>query len=281
MVSTPRRFASFFMNVVCVGDCGVDRYLPLGQDRAGGITLNFAAHARRLFQPEDRVIVISALGNDAESDIVTTAVNGLGVESHLVAMAGATSIQTIDLEPSGEKIFVNYEQGVLGDYRVEEREQALIAEADLLMAPHYRQIEGFFDSVMQSPSRGLRAVDFADVAENPSPANVERYIDRFDVAFVGLSPAHAGLIEQLHRLAANAGKLVIVTLGAHGSEALSKRGRFHCPAAAVDKVIDTTGAGDTFAAGFLREYCVSTDIVESLRQGAAQAAKTIQQIGAF
>ena len=93
----------------------------------------------------------------------------------------------IDLDPSGEKIFVRYEQGVLGDYRVGSPERAILEDADLLVAPHYEQIAGFFDSVMNTPSRGLRAVDFADIAQHPSTANVRHYSDRFDIAFLGLS----------------------------------------------------------------------------------------------
>ena len=81
-----------------------------------------------------------------------------GVEAAVRDLGGSTSLQLIDLEPSGEKIFVSYHQGVLGDYRVGEEERALIADSDLLVAPHYRQIDGFFSSVMASPSRGLRAV---------------------------------------------------------------------------------------------------------------------------
>lgn len=269
------------MNVVCVGDCGVDRYVALHEDRAGGIALNFAAHARRLFPPSDRVVVVSALGTDDESKVVTDALDELAVEAFVAGLSGHTSIQYIELEPSGEKIFVRYDQGVLGDYRVGARERAIIGEADLLMTPHYRQIDGFFDSVMHAPSRGLRAVDFADIAEDPVATNVEKYLDGFDIAFVGLSPSHTELIDQLHRIAAEADKLVVVTLGAHGSEALSKSGRLSCPAAAVDEVVDTTGAGDTFAAGFLREYCESRDVAASLRRGAAEAAKTIERIGGF
>ncbi len=49
------------MRVTAVGDCGVDRYLSLGRDRPGGITLNFAANARRLFPAGDTVGVVTAL----------------------------------------------------------------------------------------------------------------------------------------------------------------------------------------------------------------------------
>ena len=267
------------MNVVCVGDCGVDRYPD--QDRPGGITLNFAVHARRLFPPSDRVIVVSALGTDDEARFVTAALDELAVEAFVVRVPGQTSIQTIDLEPSGEKIFVNYEQGVLGDYRVGEKERTLISEADLLMTPHYRQIDGFFDSVIHCPSRGLRAVDFADIAEDPVTTNVEKYLDHFDIAFFGLSPTHAAFIDKLQGLAARAAKLFVVTLGPSGSQALSQKGRLTCPAAPADKVVDTTGAGDTFAAAFLCEYSVSRDIPASLRLGSTEAAATIQHIGAF
>ena len=116
------------MLVVCVGDCGVDRYLPLEQERAGGITLNFAVHARRLFAPEDRVRIVSALGDDAEANVVTAALDKLLIEAYLAELPGRTSIQYIDLDPSGEKIFVRYEQGVLEDYRVGPLEQAILEE---------------------------------------------------------------------------------------------------------------------------------------------------------
>ena len=92
------------MNVVCVGDCGVDRYPD--RDRPGGITFNFAVHARRLFAPDDRIVIVSALGTDDEAHVVTSALDELPIEAFLAGMPGKTSIQYIDLEPSGEKIFV-------------------------------------------------------------------------------------------------------------------------------------------------------------------------------
>jgi sugar/nucleoside kinase (ribokinase family) len=46
-------------------------------------------------------------------------------------------------------------------------------------------------------------------------------------------------------------------------------------------VVDTTGAGDTFAAAFLSEYVRSKNVARSLNRGAEEAAATVQRVGAF
>jgi sugar/nucleoside kinase (ribokinase family) len=270
------------VRITGVGDCGVDRYLNLARDRPGGITLNFAVNARRLFPATDTVGVVTAVGTDPESGLVRRAIAKYGLEACLVDLVGATSIQYIDREPSGEKIFVRYEQGVLGDYRIGPRERAVIAETDLLMAVVYAQIEGFFDSVMQQPSPGLRVVDFGDMAGlTGGVALVERYVDRFHVGFFGLGPQDGARIDRLADLARAHRRLFVVTLAAEGSLALSAELRLHCPAEPVPQVVDTTGAGDAFAAGFLLEYCRSRQVAVSLARGARHAALAVQQVGAF
>jgi sugar/nucleoside kinase (ribokinase family) len=52
------------MKVVCVGDCGVDHYLPSGEQRFGGITANFARHARKEFRADDEIHIVSCIGDD-------------------------------------------------------------------------------------------------------------------------------------------------------------------------------------------------------------------------
>jgi sugar/nucleoside kinase (ribokinase family) len=270
------------MRVTAVGDCGVDRYVNRGYDRPGGITLNFAANARRLFAPADAVGVVSAVGTDPEADLVRRAVDVLGLEACLARRDGATSIQYIDQQPSGEKIFVRYEEGVLRDYRVGAEERAVIARSDLLMAVVYSQVEGFFDSVMASPSPGLRAVDFSDLAGLTGGAGiVERYLGRYQVGFFGLAPSDTALIDHLDWLARRSGRLFVVTLATEGSLALVGPERLVQPALAVPRVVDTTGAGDAFAAGFLREYSASGRVRASLEAGARNGAEAVQRLGAF
>jgi hypothetical protein len=213
---------------------------------------------------------------------VRRAIAHCGLEAEVATLEGSTSLQLIDRHPSGEKIFVRYEEGVLGGYRMGPRERAVIARSDLLMAVVYSQVEGLFDSVMESPSPGLRAVDFGDLdGVTGGAAFVERYLDRFHVGFFGLTPAHGDLIASLETLARESERLFVVTLGAEGSLAFTAGLRLTCPAVAVKKVVDTTGAGDTFAAGFLSEYSRTRRVRESLDRGARCAAEAVQRLGAF
>ncbi len=53
----------------------------------------------------------------------------------------------------------------------------------------------------------------------------------------------------------------------------------HEEAKIVQSVVDTTGAGDNFAAGFLEKYLLSNSIKESLEHGHNKASLVIQQLG--
>ena len=54
----------------------------------------------------------------------------------------------------------------------------------------------------------------------------------------------------------------------------------NCDSIRVEKVLDLTGAGDLFAAGFLKEYLEKSEIKKCLTTGSMLASKIIQKIGA-
>jgi sugar/nucleoside kinase (ribokinase family) len=76
------------------------------------------------------------------------------------------------------------------------------------------------------------------------------------------------------------GLLVVMTRGAEGAVVLTARGPVPVPAAPVAQVVDTTGAGDLFAAGFLYGMTHGMDPVDSTRLGGLCAAEVISHTGA-
>ena len=75
-------------------------------------------------------------------------------------------------------------------------------------------------------------------------------------------------------------RLAVVTRSERGCVVASKEGVTAVPAFAVDKIVDTTGAGDLFAAGFLFGLVRGVGHQMAARLGALAAAEVIQHIGA-
>ncbi|WP_210359384.1 adenosine kinase [Sphingomonas beigongshangi] len=73
---------------------------------------------------------------------------------------------------------------------------------------------------------------------------------------------------------------LVVTRGAHGACAIQRGERAEVNAEPIDHVVDTTGAGDLFAAGFLHGQAQGKGLEESLKLGAICAAEIISHFGA-
>jgi fructokinase len=75
-------------------------------------------------------------------------------------------------------------------------------------------------------------------------------------------------------------KLTIITRSENGSIAILNKEITNCESIKIEKILDLTGAGDLFAAGFLKEYLDKSNIKKCLQTGSKLAAKIIQKIGA-
>jgi sugar/nucleoside kinase (ribokinase family) len=72
---------------------------------------------------------------------------------------------------------------------------------------------------------------------------------------------------------------LVVTRAEHGAMAISGEERAEVPAVPVARVVDTTGAGDTFTSGFLAGRLQGRSLTDSLTMGAVCAAECIGHIG--
>ena len=110
-------------------------------------------------------------------------------------------------------------------------------------------------------SDGLIDILFANEAELAALAGIED----FEAAVAWAVPQVATLV---------------CTRGAAGAIAVQHGARAEVPAEPIERVVDTTGAGDLFAAGFLHGQASGSDLRSSLRLGAICAAEIISHVGA-
>ena len=76
------------------------------------------------------------------------------------------------------------------------------------------------------------------------------------------------------------GKLIVVTRGEKGSIAINNNEVVECNIKKGLKIVDLTGAGDLFAAGFLHGYVNNLSMIQSLEKGTEMSSKVIQIFGA-
>ena len=108
--------------------------------------------------------------------------------------------------------------------------------------------------------------------------------NKLDITFANeqeiLSLINAKSFDEVISFGKQLGKLLVITQGEKGSIAIQKNEVVECDGQKNLKVIDLTGAGDLFAAGFLHGHVNNLSIKESLQKGTEMASKIIQKIGA-
>lgn len=107
---------------------------------------------------------------------------------------------------------------------------------------------------------------------------------RIDILFANeaeiMSLAEHESVEQSALTVASRVPTVVVTRSEKGAFALSGEDRAEVPAEPIRQLVDTTGAGDLFAAGFLAGEARGLGLERSLKLGAICAAEVIQHYGA-
>ena len=75
-------------------------------------------------------------------------------------------------------------------------------------------------------------------------------------------------------------KILAITKGEQGALIISQNNKYEISSEKIDNLVDTTGAGDIFAAGFLEYLIKNNEIQECGKRGIQLASKIIQQYGA-
>lgn len=270
------------MRIAAVGECTIDRYLDLGVTRVGGISLNFAVHARHA--GAEYVALVSCTGADAAASMVRRALATADVEATWMHQRpGATASQDIQLAAGGERHFPpgGYAPGVLADFRLGEREWALLRDVDVIAIPVFRQLMPLVEPIIVA--RDLSAMRVADLLDGADLGDalqgLDALLDTFELLFISGDEA---MVERLLPRSRGTRSVIVVTHGGAGSSALVKGARHVAPAELVppDECVDSTGCGDAYQAAFTVAYARDRDVPAAMRAGAKRAARVIRHLGA-
>lgn len=228
---------------------------------------------------------IGKIGDDEYGRFFAENCRQSGIRPHLLGDTLPTGVASTFITPDGQRTFGTY----LG---AAARMTAEDIEADWFEGYGYLYIEGYLVQNHQliervadmARERGLKVcLDLAsyNIVE-ADRAFFAHLLTKTDIvfaneeearAFTGKAPAEA--------LAELAGicETAVVKTGADGAMAQSGAETAHTPAVPVPAVIDTTAAGDFFAAGFLHAHAGGRRLEACLRCGAVLAAEVIQTVG--
>jgi adenosine kinase len=217
---------------------------------------------------------------------------GVAFETAPAAGGPATGCSYILVTPDGERTMNTY-LGAAQDLMPDDIDAAQIAASRIVY------LEGYLWDPKNAKEAFVKAASIAHGAGRQVALTlsdsfcVDRYRDEFidlmrkgtvDLIFANESELHslyqtADFDTALKQLREDT-KLGVVTRSEKGCVVVSKQGVVAAPAYPIDKLVDTTGAGDLFAAGFLFGLVRNAGHENAGRLGALAAAEVIQHIGA-
>ena len=141
-----------------------------------------------------------------------------------------------------------------------------------------------FDKAINNSSKVAMTLSDLFCVERHKPHFLDLVKNKIDITFANeqeiTSLINAKKFEEVIAFCQQLGKMVVITRGAKGSIAINNNEVVECDCKKNLKILDLTGAGDLFAAGYLHGYINNLTVQESLEKGTEMSSKIIQQIGA-
>jgi sugar/nucleoside kinase (ribokinase family) len=197
----------------------------------------------------------------------------------------------IAVTPDGQRT-MNTFLGAAGEIHKEDVDTALIAKAKVFYGEGYMWDMDCTKAALRHAFAAARAAGskiaftLSDVfcVERSREDYLKMIDEDFDILFCNKEEAQAlypgKSFEEILDTLQGKCEVVAVTCGAKGSIILTAKERIQINAAPVHEVVDTTGAGDLYAAGFLFGYTKGLPLMECGRLGSACAGDIITHLGA-
>ena len=189
--------------------------------------------------------------------------------------------------PDSERTMCTF-LGTAGKINENDVNSDAIRKSEIIFLEGYLWDEGepkkAFDKAISNANKVAMSLSDQFCVDRHKPHFLELVKNKLDVTFANeqeiSSLIEAKNFEEVVNFSKQLNKLIVITRGEKGAIAIKGENIIECGVNKNLKIVDLTGAGDLFAAGFLHGYVNNLSIEESLNKGTEMSSKVIQQIGA-
>jgi fructokinase len=189
--------------------------------------------------------------------------------------------------PDSERTMCTF-LGTAGKINENDVDSDVVKKSEIIFLEGYLWDEGepkkAFDKAINNANKIAMSLSDLFCVDRHKPHFLNLVKDKLDITFANeqeiTSLIEAKNFDEVINFSKQLNKLVIITRGAKGAVAINGDEVFESDIQKNLNIIDLTGAGDLFAAGFLHGYINKLSIRECLEKGTEMSSRVIQQIGA-
>ena len=191
------------------------------------------------------------------------------------------------ITPDSERTMCTF-LGTAGKINENDVNSEVIKKSEIIFLEGYLWDEGkpkkAFDKAIDNAKKVAMTLSDQFCVDRHKPHFLSLVKNKLDITFANeqeiTSLIEAKNFEEVLSFSKQINKLVVVTRGEKGAVAIQGEEIFECNIKKNLKIVDLTGAGDLFAAGFLHGYINKLTTKECLEKGTEMSSRIIQKIGA-
>jgi fructokinase len=191
------------------------------------------------------------------------------------------------ITPDSERTMCTF-LGTAGKINENDVDANAIKESEIIFLEGYLWDEGdpkkAFNKAIDNANKVAMSLSDQFCVARHKPHFLDLVKNKLDITFANeqeiMSLINAKQFDEVINFSKELGKLIVLTRGEKGAIAIKGNEVVECGIKENLKIVDLTGAGDLFAAGFLHGHVNNLSLMESLEKGTEMSSKVIQQIGA-
>ena len=189
--------------------------------------------------------------------------------------------------PDSERTMCTF-LGTAGKINENDVSSEAIKNSEMILLEGYLWDEGepkkAFDKAINGANKVAMSLSDQFCVDRHKPHFLELVKNKLDITFANeqeiISLIDAKNFDEVVNFSKQLGKILVVTRGEKGAIAISGNDIAECGVKKGLKIVDLTGAGDLFAAGFLHGHVNGNKLSKCLEKGTEMSSRVIQQIGA-